>query len=440
MASQNPNIRTPLYPQVIQSDTDAFQSNPNTNYSSGTNLYPQIDMTDLVENLFPDNDEITQQSTPSAPLEAFEEIILRIPGAILHLIDDQYSVELAYGDLSIFKIQQGDSTVAIIVRVSDQIQWPLAKDQAAVKLDESHYFFSFKAPNDEEDEASDFLNYGLTIASKGQENLLKELDRILEHYSSFSVQEVEKKVDVMNGSSVKELSPMDLKSEKKKEKVEGECAAYWTTLAPNVEDYSGTAAKLITAGSGQLIKGILWCGDVTVERLKWGNEIAKRRSKPNTPTKVRPETLKKIRRVKRVSKMTEKVAGGILSGVIKVSGFFTSSVANSKVGKKFFSLLPGEIILASLDGFGKICDAVEVSGKNVMSTSSTVTTEFVTHKYGEEAGKATSEGLDAAGHAIGSAWAVFKIRKAFNPKSVMKPSSLAKAAAASTDVKKGKKK
>lgn len=41
----------------------------------------------------------------------------------------------------------------------------------------------------------------------------------------------------------------------------------------------------------------------------------------------------------------------------------------------------------------------------------------------------TNEGLDAAGHAIGTAWAVFKIRKALNPKSVIKPSTLAKAAA-----------
>lgn len=49
--------------------------------------------------------------------------------------------------------------------------------------------------------------------------------------------------------------------------------------------------------------------------------------------------------------MTEKVALGVLSGAVKVSGFFTSSVANSKAGKKFFGLLPGEIILASLDGF-----------------------------------------------------------------------------------------
>lgn len=56
-------------------------------------------------------------------------------------------------------------------------------------------------------------------------------------------------------------------------------------------------------------------------------------------------------RVKQMTKMSENVATGLLSGVVKVSGFFTSSVVNSKVGQKFFSLHPGEIILASLDGF-----------------------------------------------------------------------------------------
>lgn len=51
------------------------------------------------------------------------------------------------------------------------------------------------------------------------------------------------------------------------------------------------------------------------------------------------------------------------------------------------------------------------------------------HRYGEEAAKATSEGLDAAGHAVGTAWAAFKIRQALNPKSVLKPTSMAKSAA-----------
>lgn len=53
-------------------------------------------------------------------------------------------------------------------------------------------------------------------------------------------------------------------------------------------------------------------------------------------------------------------------------------------------------------------------------------------RYGEEAAEATSEGLDAAGHAVGAAWAAFKLRKAINPKSVLKPTTLVKSAALST--------
>uniref|UniRef100_A0A2N9HUZ7 Senescence domain-containing protein n=1 Tax=Fagus sylvatica TaxID=28930 RepID=A0A2N9HUZ7_FAGSY len=49
--------------------------------------------------------------------------------------------------------------------------------------------------------------------------------------------------------------------------------------------------------------------------------------------------------------------------------------------------------------------------------------------YGEQVAQVINEGFDAAGHAIGTAWAVFKIRKAFDPKSALKPTILAKFAA-----------
>ena len=58
-------------------------------------------------------------------------------------------------------------------------------------------------------------------------------------------------------------------------------------------------------------------------------------------------------RVNKVTKMTETVVGGLLSGVLKITGFFTSSVASSKLGKKFFKFFPREIALATLDGFSK---------------------------------------------------------------------------------------
>lgn len=452
MACQNPNpTRSPTYPKVIDSNYQTINP-PNP---SSTPLYPTIDP---VDNLFPHNYE-THPASPSAPLESIEEAYLTIPGAILNLIDQHYSVELASGELQIILLYQGDNTVAALARVADETQWPLTKDLAAVKLDQSHYFFSFQPPKETENSDSsdgdgkekkkkkkkkknkknkkekmnmenEVLSYGLTIVSKGQEGVLQELDRVLETYCNFSVRRVEEKEMIAEAGAVaREITAGELNTDKKKmEAVEGQCAAYWTTLAPNVEEYSGTAARLIASGSGHLVKGILWCGDVTVDRLKSGNEMLKKRMTPGDNAEIDPKTLKNIKRVKRVTKMTEKVAVGVLSGVVKVTGLFTGSVANSKVGKKFFGLLPGEIVLASLDGFSKICDAVEVAGKNVMSTSSTVTTGLVSHRYGKEAGEAASEGLDAAGHAVGTAWTVFKIRKAFNPKSVLKPSTLAKSA------------
>jgi spartin len=134
-------------------------------------------------------------------------------------------------------------------------------------------------------------------------------------------------------------------------------------------------------------------------------------------------------RARRVTKMSNRVANSILSGVLKVSGFVTSTVLNSKPAQKFFKLMLGEVILASLDGFGKVWDAVEVSGKNVMRTSSVVTTSVVTHRYGDQAGQVTQDYLHASGNALGVAWAVFKIRKALDPKGNLKKSSLASAAA-----------
>jgi hypothetical protein len=74
--------------------------------------------------------------------------------------------------------------------------------------------------------------------------------------------------------------------------------------------------------------------------------------------------------------MSEKVATGILSGVVKVTGYFTSSLANSKAGKKFFSLLPGEIVLASLDGFG-MCSPFQKQWTYIDTCKQTHETMFV---------------------------------------------------------------
>ncbi|CAN6481294.1 unnamed protein product [Victoria cruziana] len=414
----HPSVKRPLVELLAAESPSCPSSPPASSSSSCSPRSSSFDEFDLPKSaLLGEADAPTTNHV--SPCEATEENLLTVPGAIVHLIDEHESVELALGDLSIVRLIQSENIIAVFARI-DGVQWPLAKDEATVKLDDSHYFFSLRVPADSGTQGSDaadcVINYGLTFEAERQEKA--ELDSILQQYSCFSVQSASK----VPGSE----PPAE-------EEAEAAAAAYWTTLAPNVNDYSGLMARAVAAGSGQLVRGIIWCGDVTVERLKWGNDFLKERMDPNSKSSVVDKrTLKGIKRVKKVSKMSEKVMSGILFGVVKVGGFFTSSVTNSAVGQKFFRLLPGEVVLATVDGFSKVCDAVEVAGKNVLTTSSDVTTEIVTYRYGEQAGEITKNGLDAAGHAVGAAWSVLKIRNALNPKNtvcVMTPSEFAKSTA-----------
>jgi len=266
--------------------------------STSSSLYPNIDMKDVAHNN--KNEAVSPLGSNS---EAHEEILIKIPGSIVHLIEKDRSLELACGDFFIVSLKQGETTVAVFARVDDDIRWPLARDEAAVKLDESHYFFTLRVPENESDGGElnkgevELLNYGVSFASKGQKGLLKKFDKILESYSLFSVQEVKKsggKSKVIDWNVAKEISPDDL--EKNKELMEKSSAAYWTVLAPNVEDYSSCIARTIAAGSGQLIRGILWCGDVTVDRLKWGDGFFKKRIRKSKDSDISPGTLRRIKR------------------------------------------------------------------------------------------------------------------------------------------------
>ncbi|WCJ39860.1 Senescence/dehydration-associated protein-related [Euphorbia peplus] len=373
-----------------------------------------------------------RSSKPDQEPVSSEQLLIKIPGAIVHLIENDRSVHLASGDLSIVTLKQGGPVLA---RVGDNgIRWPLAKDAASVKLDESHYFFTLRLPLNVEEIEAEVLNYGVTIASKGQEVLLKKLDEILEKHSCFTVQEVKDEGNwvVVEGNVAKQISPEELMTQEKKKEMEESSAAFWTVLAPNVEDYSASVARMIAAGSVRLIKGILWCGDLAVDRLNKGSHLVSNRllgTNDQSDVQISPATMDNLKRVNMLTRKSEDMANATLSRVLKVSGVVTSSIVNSCVGKKFFSILPGQIVLASLDGFNKVCDAVEYAGRNVLSTSTAVTTSLVSQRFGKEAGKVTHEGLDAAGHAVGIAWAVFKIRKAINPKTSFKPTSLVKVAA-----------
>ncbi|MCI81502.1 senescence/dehydration-associated-like protein, partial [Trifolium medium] len=59
------------------------------------------------------------------------------------------------------------------------------------------------------------------------------------------------------------------------------------------------------------------------------------------------------RSVRKLSKMTEKLSKSLLSGVGIVSETVMAPLIKSQPGKAFLRMLPGEVLLASLDAVSK---------------------------------------------------------------------------------------
>ncbi|TVU40067.1 hypothetical protein EJB05_13515, partial [Eragrostis curvula] len=297
-----------------------------------------------------------------------KDVLLGLPDAQLHIVDRSRSHQLAAGDLSLVRVRSsaGGASLAAVALLLPPEQWPLTRDVAAVKLDATHYFFTLVVPGDPEP-----LNYGLTFSRPDP-----RLDGLLAAHTTFKVRSV-----VGGGEG-------EAPASREHGEGEGEAAAYWTAVAPNAEDYGAAVARAIAAGAGHLADGILCCGEATAERLRWGRHVNQKRIQPgDADAEVSPEMLRRIKRAKKVTENTEKMANGILS-----------------LAKKVFNLLPGEIALASLEGYG-------TEGKLPPQRTK---------------GSQPNEGLGAAGHAVRARWAVFKIRQAWNPKRAFKPRALIK--------------
>jgi spartin len=191
----------------------------------------------------------------------------------------------------------------------------------------------------------------------------------------------------------------------------------WKTMAPDVDEYNSSAARRIASGSGQIIRGIFWLSFMAVTQLENGGAFFEKKVKPSdTPSHISSQTIQTLHRFREISRTTETVARKVLSGVLRTVGFLSGSVINSVIGKKVFQLMPGEVLLASLDAFGKLFDVLERAGTDIMGTASLVTQRIIAHRFGYTAGQATQEILATAGHVFATVWTIIKLRKAINPK------------------------
>lgn len=413
-------------------------------YSDGYNNFGAEPEVDLFRNAYDfRRAETTTGVTKSAVAEevtgvaeSSEDVLVKIRGAMVHLVDDEESPLLAEGAFSVVRIEQAGKGIVAIVRVGDSLQWPLTKDEPAVKLDSSHYFFTIRVPRRVDDMdretaggSQESLSYGVTFTVAGQEREFHELDGILSQYCGFSTpqlvhgenaekDEFDGVFGYGHGNAVPSarIVPESVVSSHGKRVTESSEAEFWRTMAPNVDDYNSEVAKTMAKGTGGLIKGIFWLRDSTLAQLDSGSTFVRGRVKPNsTPSTITPRTLRNLKRVRNMTVATEHVATSVLDGVVKTVGLFSGALFKSQAGKKFFQLLPGEVALVTMDAFAKVFDAVEKAGMDVMQSSARATQDVVAHRYGEDAGQVTRNTLSTAGHAFATAWTVSKVRSALNP-------------------------
>ncbi|PHT52107.1 hypothetical protein CQW23_06569 [Capsicum baccatum] len=342
---------------------------------------------------FPIAKQPSQTQTQTQQIKNIKhEVILHIPSCKVHLMDEGESIELSNGIFTIFSILEEDVCVATIIKVGDELQWPLTKDEPVVKLDSLHYLFTLLVKNGHP------LSYGVTFSEKGSGNL-GLLDAFLKENALFTC-------------SSKSMRKSDID---------------WKEFAPRIEDYNDVLAKAIANGTGQIVKGIFKCSNAYTNQVQKGGEtilipavdnygstITKKKGNATNKNNSVNESLKRVRKL---SKMTEKMSKSMLNGVGIATGSVMGPMVRSEAGKKFLAMVPGEVLLASLDAVNKILDAAEAAEKQTLSATSGAVTRMVTNRYGENAGEATEDALATVGHCAGTAWNVFKIRKALNPAS-----------------------
>ncbi|KVI01214.1 Senescence/spartin-associated [Cynara cardunculus var. scolymus] len=245
------------------------------------------------------------------PKNVKHEILLSIPSSKVHLMDEGEAVELAAGDFTIIQISDEETLLANIIKVGDDLQWPLTKDEPVVKLDHLHYLFSLPVIKND-----DPLSYGVSFSG---ENNLRLLDKFLKEHSCFS-------------SSSSRKTDID-----------------WKEFAPKVDAYNNFLAKAIAGGTGQIVKGIFICSNAYTNQVQKGGKTILSQpadeingvSRNNTESKKidgsRNENgiNKSLKSVRKLSKMTESMSKAMLNGVGIATGSVMGPMVRSQAGKAF---------------------------------------------------------------------------------------------------------
>ena len=187
---------------------------------------------------------LPQLDTFSSALERFSNwgwLVLRSENRLLLTTDHEVSaVELAAGDFELVQVSDNGVALAMVVRIGNDLQWPMIKDEPVVKLDARDYLFTLPVKD------GDPLSYGVTFFPRDPDdvvfvNSLELLDDFLRENSCFSSS---------SSSSSGVNNGID-----------------WKEFAPRIEDYNNVVAKAIAGGTGHIIRGMFKCSNAYTNQV-----------------------------------------------------------------------------------------------------------------------------------------------------------------------------
>ncbi|CAK9213916.1 unnamed protein product [Sphagnum troendelagicum] len=349
------------------------------------------------------------------PMGSEVELVKRVSGAQLFLVDVEESVLMQCGEFSLRLLKQTHSPLAAVLASVGEVQWPVGKDAPILKVWNRRYTFALPG-----------LVYGLSFPDSTPPAVLQQLESVMDQYCTFEIHQV----------AAHEQQTMNIATNVKiGQRVAGDAAIigkYWTAVAPDVQTTSASIARQICSTSSIVADSILMGGDwVSLSIQQAGGAAAYvMKSKVVGDQMQNPRILKRIQQARRMSAVAKLMSKTLLKGAIRVSAHVATGLgldhhqANANTSTIRTSTSAGSaaaaaggggsrkhpsVAVASVDAFAKVVEAVETAGKSVYAATKAVGTDLVQQRFGTDAGELVQDGFGVVGNAIDTAWTLNKL-------------------------------
>lgn len=311
-------------------------------------------------------------SSSSARADSTTEILLQIPVCAVHKVVNNEESLLAQGTLVTYGVLYPSGENRLALEVAD-VRWWLLPDTASLKVAPLSYMFAL--PDNK-------TFYCVTFAEDTLPEAVGAFEGVLEETTAYKKSET-----LLQDPAA----------------AEGDHA-----IAENLVQalkFDSKRAAFVHNVSTKVANGILLASNTVASKVtEQGQKMQTGEANPGRPV---PAVFKhSAGAVRTGTKGLAKLANGVVNAVVTVPAFILDKVTGGG-GKQ---PKPGEqpkpqsatsqMMLASAVSFTMVYEAMESGAKLVFTGARDATSGVVTHKYGPDAGKLTSDTLASGGHAF----------------------------------------